>query len=59
VDGETTDKKADGDKDGSEEESDDDGPGIALIEECMNPSQLLDADRSLIDNRALDFGIAM
>ena len=41
----------------SDEDSDDDGPGIALIEEVMNPSQLSDQDRSLIDNRAMDFGI--
>ena len=33
------------------------GPGLALIEEVMNPSQLSDQDRSLIDNRAMDFGI--
>ena len=33
------------------------GPGLALVEEVMNPGQLSDQDRSVIDNRAMDFGI--
>ena len=33
------------------------GPGLALIEEVMNPTQLSEQDKSQIDNRAMDFGI--
>lgn len=36
-----------------DEDSDDDGPGVALIEEVMNPSLLSDHDKSMIDNKAM------
>merc|ERR1719223_727672 len=47
-------------KDGSD--SDDSGsdsdPGIALLEDVMNPSLLSEHDQSSVDNKAMDFGIA-
>jgi len=43
-------------EDEDSDDSDDDN-GLALIEEAMNPAQLSAHDKSLIDNKAMDFKI--
>ena len=45
--------EGDGDPAEGEDDSDEDGPGIALIEEVMNPSLLSAPDKSIIDNKAM------
>merc|ERR1711953_529335 len=43
--------EGDGDPAEGEDDSDEDGPGIALIKEVMNPSLLSASDKSIIDNK--------
>ena len=44
-------------EDAEESEDSDDEHGLALIEEAMNPSLLSAHDKSMIDNKAMDFKI--
>ena len=42
----------------SDDSGSDSDPGIALLEDVMNPTLLSSHDQSSVDNRAMDFGIA-